>query len=112
MKKIIAIIKPFKLDDGKEALQHINIQGLTISEIKGFSPPQGDSEIYPGAEYIVDFIPKLKVELMVDDARVPQILKTIQESIRTGKIGDGQILVFPVEEVIRIRTGETGLEAV
>ena len=112
MKKIEAIIKPFKLDDVKEALQQIKIQGLTITEVKGFGRQKGHTEIYRGAEYIIDFIPKVKLELILDDSQVPQVLKTIQESVRTGKIGDGKIFVLPVEEVIRIRTGETGSAAI
>jgi nitrogen regulatory protein P-II 1 len=112
MKKIEAIIKPFKLDDVKEALQRINIQGMTITEVKGFGRQKGHTEIYRGAEYIIDFIPKVKLELIVDDSQVPQVLKTILESVRTGKIGDGKIFVLPVEEVIRIRTGETGSAAI
>jgi nitrogen regulatory protein P-II 1 len=112
MKKIEAIIKPFKLDDVKDALQHINIQGLTITEVKGFGRQKGHTEIYRGAEYVIDFIPKVKLELILDDSQVPQVLKVIQESARTGKIGDGKIFVLPVEEVIRIRTGETGLAAI
>lgn len=112
MKKIEAIIKPFKLDDVKDALQQINIQGMTITEVKGFGRQKGHTEIYRGAEYIIDFIPKVKLELILDDSQVVQVLKTIQESVRTGKIGDGKIFVLPVEEVIRIRTGETGSAAV
>ncbi len=112
MKKIEAIIKPFKLDDVKDALQQINIQGMTITEVKGFGRQKGHTEIYRGAEYIIDFIPKVKLELIVDDSQVPQVLKTIQESVKTGKIGDGKIFVLPVEEVIRIRTGETGSAAI
>jgi nitrogen regulatory protein P-II 1 len=112
MKKIEAIIKPFKLDDVKDALQHINIQGMTITEVKGFGRQKGHTEIYRGAEYVVDFIPKVKLELILDDSQVPQVLKIIQESARTGKIGDGKIFVLPVDEVIRIRTGETGQTAI
>ena len=112
MKKIEAIIKPFKLDDVKDALQHINIQGMTITEVKGFGRQKGHTEIYRGAEYIIDFIPKVKLELILEDSLVPQVLKIIQESVRTGKIGDGKIFVLPVEEVIRIRTGETGSAAI
>ena len=107
MKKIEAIIKPFKLDDVKETLQQINIQGMTITEVKGFGRQKGHTEIYRGAEYIIDFIPKVKLELILEDSRMPQVLKTIQESVRTGKIGDGKIFALPVEEVIGIRTGET-----
>ncbi len=112
MKKIEAIIKPFKLDDVKDALQQINIKGMTITEVKGFGRQKGHTEIYRGAEYVIDFIPKVKLELILDDAQVPQALKAIQESVRTGKIGDGKIFVLPVEEVIRIRTGETGEAAI
>jgi nitrogen regulatory protein P-II 1 len=112
MKKIEAIIKPFKLDEVKDALQALDIKGLTISEVKGFGRQKGHTEIYRGAEYIVDFIPKVKLELILDDGQVPTVLKTLQESARTGKIGDGKIFVMPVEEVIRIRTGETGAAAI
>jgi nitrogen regulatory protein P-II 1 len=112
MKKIEAIIKPFKLDEVKDALQALDIKGLTISEVKGFGRQKGHTEIYRGAEYIVDFIPKVKLELILDDGQVPAVLKTLQESARTGKIGDGKIFVLPVEEVIRIRTGETGAAAI
>ncbi len=112
MKKIEAIIKPFKLDEVKDALQSLDIKGLTISEVKGFGRQKGHTEIYRGAEYVVDFIPKVKLELILDDAQVPTVLKTLQESARTGKIGDGKIFVLPVEEVIRIRTGETGAAAI
>jgi nitrogen regulatory protein P-II 1 len=112
MKKIEAIVKPFKLDDIKEALQRLDIKGMTITEVKGFGRQKGHTEIYRGAEYIIDFIPKVKLELILDDAQVPQVLKTIQDAARTGKIGDGKIFVLPVEEAIRIRTGETGIEAI
>ncbi len=96
----------------KEALQALDIKGLTITEVKGFGRQKGHTEIYRGAEYVVDFIPKVKLELVLDDAQVPLVLKTLQESARTGKIGDGKIFVLPVEEVIRIRTGEQGKEAI
>ena len=112
MKKIEAIVKPFKLDEIKEALQRIDIKGMTITEVKGFGRQKGHTEIYRGAEYVIDFIPKVKLELVLDDAQVPQVLKTIQESARTDKIWDGKIFVLPVEEVIRIRTGETGSSAI
>ncbi len=112
MKKIEAIVKPFKLDEIKDALQRLEIKGMTLSEVKGFGRQKGHTEIYRGAEYQVDFIPKIKLELVLDDAQVPQVLKAIQESARSGKIGDGKIFVLPVEEVIRIRTGETGLAAI
>ncbi len=112
MKKIEAIVKPFKLDDIKEALQRIDIKGMTITEVKGFGRQKGHTEIYRGAEYIIDFIPKVKLELILDDDQVPQVLQAIQDAARTGKIGDGKIFVLPVEEVIRIRTGETGIAAI
>jgi len=112
MKKIEAIVKPFKLDEIKDALQRLNITGMTVSEVKGFGRQKGHTEIYRGAEYQVDFIPKVKLELILDDSQVPQVLKAIQESARSGKIGDGKIFVLPVEEVIRIRTGETGSAAI
>jgi nitrogen regulatory protein P-II 1 len=112
MKKIEAIIKPFKLDEVKDALQQLHIKGMTITEVKGFGRQKGHTEIYRGAEYLVDFIPKVKLELVLDDSLVPEILKTLQEAARTGKIGDGKIFVLPVEEVIRIRTGETGSAAI
>ena len=112
MKKIEAIVKPFKLEEIKDALQQLNVKGMTLTEVKGFGRQKGHTEVYRGAEYQVDFIPKIKLELVLDDAQVPQVLKAIQETSRTGKIGDGKIFVFPVEEVIRIRTGETGLAAI
>lgn len=112
MKKIEAIIKPFKLDEIKDALQHLDIKGMTITEVKGFGRQKGHTEIYRGAEYQVDFIPKVKLELVLDDSQLPQVLKAIRESAQTGKIGDGKIFVLPVEEVIRIRTGETGSAAI
>lgn len=112
MKKIEAIVKPFKLDEIKDALQRLNITGMTLSEVKGFGRQKGHAEIYRGAEYQVDFIPKVKLELVLDDSQVSQVLKAIQESARSGKIGDGKIFVLPVEEVIRIRTGETGSAAI
>ena len=112
MKKIEAIIKPFKLDEIKDALQRLDIKGMTVTEVKGFGRQKGHTEIYRGAEYVVDFIPKVKLELVLDDSQVPQVLKAIQDSARTGKIGDGKIFVLPVEEVMRIRTGEMGAEAI
>ena len=112
MKKIEAIVKPFKLDEIKDALQRLAIKGMTLSEVKGFGRQKGHTEIYRGAEYQVDFIPKVKLELVLDDSQVPQVLKAIQKSARSGKIGDGKIFVLPVEEVIRIRTGETGSAAI
>ena len=112
MRKIEAVIKPFKLDDVKEALNAIGIQGMTISEVKGHGRQKGHKEIYRGAEYVVDFIPKIKIEIVVDSERVDQVVDTIQTSANTGKIGDGKIFVLPVEEAVRVRTGEKGKEAV
>ncbi len=112
MKKIDAIIKPFKLDDVKEALNEIGIQGMTISEVKGYGRQKGHKEIYRGAEYIVDFIPKLKIEIVVGDDRAAEVMEKIREAANTGKIGDGKIFVSPVEEVVRVRTGETGEDAI
>jgi nitrogen regulatory protein P-II 1 len=112
MKKIEVIIKPFKLDDVKEALNEIGIKGMTISEVKGYGRQKGHKEIYRGAEYVVDFIPKVKLEIIVDAAQVDQVVAKIKESAYTGKIGDGKIFVLPVEEVIRVRTGEHGKDAI
>ena len=112
MKKIEAIVKPFKLDDVKEALNEIGIQGMTISEVKGYGRQKGHREIYRGAEYVVDFIPKVKIEIIVDSDRSAQVVEAIQKAANTGKIGDGKIFVFSVEEVIRVRTGETGTDAI
>jgi len=112
MKKIEAIIKPFKLDDVKEALIEIDIHGMTISEVKGHGRQQGHAELYRGAEYIVDFLPKVKIELVVADDDVEKVVETISEAARTGKIGDGKIFVSPIEKIIRIRTGEEDEEAI
>ena len=112
MKKIEAIIKPFKLDEVKEALNEIGIQGMTISEVKGYGRQKGHKEIYRGVEYIVDFIPKIKIEIVVQSENSKQIIEKIQQAAHTGKIGDGKIFVSPVEEAIRVRTGERGAEAV
>jgi nitrogen regulatory protein P-II 1 len=112
MKKIEAIIKPFKLDDVKQALSEIGITGMTVSEVKGHGRQKGHKEIYRGAEYQVDFLPKTKIEIIVDQSMVDSVVKKILESARTGKIGDGKIFVMPVEEVIRVRTGETGKDAI
>ncbi len=112
MKKIEAIVKPFKLDDVKEALNEIGIQGMTISEVKGYGRQKGHKEIYRGAEYVVDFIPKVKIEIIVDSERADLVVEAIQKAANTGKIGDGKIFVFSVEEVIRVRTGEKGTDAI
>ena len=112
MKKIEAIIKPFKLDDVKEALNEIGIQGMTISEVKGYGRQKGHKEIYRGAEYVVDFIPKIKIEIVVDNDRVNPVLEKIQKAANTGKIGDGKIFVLAVEEAVRVRTGERGKDAI
>lgn len=112
MKKIEAIIKPFKLDDVKEALNEIGIQGMTITEVKGYGRQKGHKEIYRGAEYIVDFIPKVKIEIVVEAERTDQVVEAIREAANTGKIGDGKIFVVTVEEAVRVRTGETGKDAI
>ncbi|PZO54902.1 MAG: P-II family nitrogen regulator [Alphaproteobacteria bacterium] len=112
MKKIEAIIKPFKLDDVKEALQEIGLQGMTVVEAKGFGRQKGHTELYRGAEYVVDFLPKLKVEVVVADDQVDAVIEAIQKAAKTGKIGDGKIFVLDVANVVRIRTGETGAAAV
>ncbi len=111
MKKIEAIIKPFKLDDVKEALNALGIQGMTISEVKGYGRQKGHKEIYRGAEYVVDFIPKIKIEIIVASTMVDQVIEKIRNSANSGKIGDGKIFVMPVEQVIRVRTGEKGMDA-
>lgn len=111
MKKIEAIIKPFKLDDVKEALQEIGLQGLTVTEAKGFGRQKGHTELYRGAEYVVDFLPKIKIELVIPDNRVDAAVEAIQSAAQTGRIGDGKIFILPVETAIRIRTGETGDDA-
>ena len=112
MKKIEAIIKPFKLDDVKEALQEIGVQGLTVTEAKGFGRQKGHTELYRGAEYVVDFLPKIKLELVVPDDLAEAAIEAIQAAARTGRIGDGKIFVSAVDQIIRIRTGETGRDAV
>lgn len=111
MKKIEAIIKPFKLDEVKEALQDIGIQGLSVVEVKGFGRQKGHTELYRGAEYVVDFLPKVKIEIVLDDDMVEQAIKAIVDAANTNKIGDGKIFVLPVEQAIRIRTGESGPDA-
>jgi nitrogen regulatory protein P-II 1 len=112
MKKIEAIIKPFKLDDVKEALNEAGVQGMTISEVKGYGRQKGHKEIYRGAEYVVDFIPKVKIEVVTEDESVNQIVERIKNAACTGKIGDGKIFITSVEEAIRVRTGEKGAEAI
>lgn len=112
MKKIEAIIKPFKLDDVKEALNDIGIHGMTVYEIKGYGRQKGHTEIYRGAEYAVDFIPKIKVEIIVEASRLDQVLEVVRQAAFTGKIGDGKIFISPIETVIRVRTGEKGTDAV
>ena len=112
MKKLEAIIKPFKLDEVKSALHEIGATGMTVSEVKGFGRQKGHTEIYRGAEYTVDFLPKVKIEVVLEDALVPRAIEAVQQAARTDKIGDGKIFVFPVEEAVRIRTGERGGEAV
>ncbi|MEJ2500229.1 MAG: P-II family nitrogen regulator [Campylobacterales bacterium] len=112
MKKVEAIIKPFKLEDVKDALAEIGITGMTVSEVKGYGRQKGHSELYRGAEYVVDFLPKVKMEMVVEEDQVDQVVNTIVEAARTGKIGDGKIFVSDIDKTIRIRTGETGSEAV
>ncbi len=112
MKMITTIIKPFKLDDVREALSEAGVQGLTVTEVKGFGRQKGHTELYRGAEYIVDFLPKIKIEIAVDDSMVDAVIETITGIAQTGKIGDGKVFVSPLEQVIRIRTGETGNQAV
>jgi len=112
MKKIEAIIKPFKLDEVKESLNDVGVQGITVTEVKGFGRQKGHTELYRGAEYVVDFIPKAKLEIVVKDDVVEKVIETIEESARTGKIGDGKIFVYSIDEVIRIRTGEKGENAI
>ena len=111
LKKIEAIVKPFKLDDVKEALNEIGIQGMTVSEVKGYGRQKGHTELYRGAEYVVDFLPKVKLEIAVDNGLVDPTIEAIIKSAKTGKIGDGKIFVYPLEQVTRIRTGETGADA-
>lgn len=111
MKKVEAIIKPFKLDDVKEALQEVGVQGLSVTEVKGFGRQKGHTELYRGAEYVVDFLPKVKIEAAVADELVERVIEAIEGAARTGKIGDGKIFVSSLEQVVRIRTGETGKEA-
>ncbi|MGA8056329.1 MAG: P-II family nitrogen regulator [Burkholderiales bacterium] len=111
MKFVIAIIKPFKLDEVREALSAIGVQGLTVTEVKGFGRQKGHTELYRGAEYVVDFLPKVKVEVAIRDEMLDQVIEAIEKSANTGKIGDGKIFVYDLEQVVRIRTGENGPEA-
>lgn len=112
MKLVTAIIKPFKLDDVREALSELGVQGLTVTEVKGFGRQKGHTELYRGAEYVVDFLPKLKIEIVIGDDRVDAVIEAITKVANTGKIGDGKIFISNIEQVIRIRTGETGEEAI
>jgi nitrogen regulatory protein P-II 2 len=112
MKLITAVVKPFKLDDVRTALSEVGVQGMTVTEVKGFGRQKGHTELYRGAEYVVDFLPKVKLELAVDDAMVEQAVEAITKAAHTGKIGDGKIFISPLEEIVRIRTGETGPEAI
>jgi nitrogen regulatory protein P-II 1 len=112
MKKIEAVIKPFKLDEVKDALNEIGIQGMTVTEVKGFGRQKGHTELYRGAEYVVDFIPKIKIEIVTSAALAPKVVTAIENAAKTGKIGDGKIFVSPIEDIVRIRTGERGEAAV
>ena len=112
MKRITAVVKPFKLDDVRTALSDVGVQGMTVTEVKGFGRQKGHTELYRGAEYVVDFLPKVKIELAVDDSMVEQAVEAITKAAQTGKIGDGKIFISPLDEIIRIRTGETGSDAV
>ena len=111
MKMVTAIIKPFKLDEVREALSAIGVQGITVTEVKGFGRQKGHTELYRGAEYVVDFLPKVKIEAAIQDGILDQVIESIEKSAGTGKVGDGKIFVFDLEQVIRIRTGETGEDA-
>jgi nitrogen regulatory protein P-II 2 len=111
MKLLTAIIKPFKLDDVREALSDVGVKGLTVTEVKGFGRQKGHTELYRGAEYVVDFLPKTKIEVAIDDDMLDSVIEAINKAANTGKIGDGKIFVYDLEQVIRIRTGETGAEA-
>ncbi|MCS6778503.1 MAG: P-II family nitrogen regulator [Geminicoccaceae bacterium] len=111
MKKIEAVIKPFKLDEVKEALQEVGLKGMTVTEVKGFGRQKGHTELYRGAEYVVDFLPKVKIEVVVEDSLVERAVEAIQQAARTDRIGDGKIFIIPIEDAIRIRTGERGSDA-
>jgi len=112
MKLVIAIIKPFKLDEVRDALNAIGVHGMTVTEVKGFGRQKGHTELYRGAEYVVDFLPKVKLEIIVRDEQVAEVVETIEKSAKTGRIGDGKIFVLPIDEIIRIRTGERGSAAI
>ncbi|MFH1157358.1 MAG: P-II family nitrogen regulator [Pseudomonadota bacterium] len=112
MKKIEAVIKPFKLDEVKEALHEVGVQGMTVTEVRGFGRQKGHTELYRGAEYVVDFLPKVKIEVVVENGQVDDVIEAIQNAARTGRIGDGKIFIIPVENVVRVRTGERGKEAI
>ena len=112
MKKVEIITRPFKLDEVKESLTKLGIKGMTVTEVKGFGRQRGHKEVYRGAEYQVDFMPKVKIEVVIEETLLPEVLRAVQEAARTGKVGDGKIFVFPVDDVIRIRTGESGREAI
>ncbi|WP_396588148.1 P-II family nitrogen regulator [Bermanella sp. R86510] len=112
MKLVTAVIKPFKLDDVRESLSEIGVQGITVTEVKGFGRQKGHTELYRGAEYVVDFLPKVKLEIAIDESQVDKVIEAISEAANTGKIGDGKIFVTTLEQIIRIRTGETGADAV
>ena len=112
MKKVEIITRPFKLDEVKESLTKLGIKGMTVTEVKGFGRQRGHKEVYRGAEYQVDFMPKVKIEVVIEETLLPEVLRAVQEAARTGKVGDGKIFVFPVDDVVRIRTGESGREAI
>ena len=112
MKKVEAIIKPFKLDDVKDALHEVGVSGMTVTEVKGFGRQKGHTELYRGAEYVIDFLPKVKVEVVVEDGQLDNVLDAIATAARTGRIGDGKIFVTPIEQAIRIRTGDRGADAI
>ena len=112
MKKIEAVIKPFKLDDVKDALHDVGVSGITVTEVKGFGRQKGHTELYRGAEYVIDFLPKVKVEVVVEDVLVENVIEAITQAARTGRIGDGKIFVLPIDEAVRIRTGDRGADAI
>ncbi len=112
MKKIEAVIKPFKLDDVKDALHEVGVSGITVTEVKGFGRQKGHTELYRGAEYVIDFLPKVKVEVVVEDVLVENVIQAITQAARTGRIGDGKIFVLPIDEAVRIRTGDRGADAI